>query len=438
MTDAASPELYPQYCFHLSPTISRWCHLRIADIYALSSHAGFRGQDLFFRINHPIKWVRIAGVVVAIDEFEGRRLYTVDDSSGATIGCVVITTPTPGITNYQATHTRNAISTTGSKSRATDPPPPQPLPVIDGEIDVGHVIDIKGSIKLFREQKQIQAEKISHLRSTDQEVRFWEKIVGLRKEVLDRPWVLDRREVRKCRKAAEGHVDRRADKLHKRRGSTAEVADFGTRTRTVKPPESVPLQAKARKTGLEAESRTNATSARSDESEASRANMRRARLDADFGTRVRSCRPSENDILPTSRRKTGLEADSGTQAKAATSAEGVSRRTRTRVTGLEPGSDTHTKRPAAVDVPKTRVKKSGLEADFGTHKSAGLAEREVPRASRRRSGLKVDFGTSASSASSAARNPQESRVRISGLERKPKSVMKPAPVVTGKYEALGL
>jgi hypothetical protein len=43
MTDATKPELYPQYCFHLSPTINRWCHFQIADILALKSHPGFQG-----------------------------------------------------------------------------------------------------------------------------------------------------------------------------------------------------------------------------------------------------------------------------------------------------------------------------------------------------------------------------------------------------------
>lgn len=46
MTDAGQPELYPQYCFHLSPTINRWCHLQIADILRLTSHPGFRGEWL--------------------------------------------------------------------------------------------------------------------------------------------------------------------------------------------------------------------------------------------------------------------------------------------------------------------------------------------------------------------------------------------------------
>ncbi len=43
MTDATTPELYPQYCFHLSPTINRWCHFRITDLLALRSHRGFQG-----------------------------------------------------------------------------------------------------------------------------------------------------------------------------------------------------------------------------------------------------------------------------------------------------------------------------------------------------------------------------------------------------------
>ena len=43
MTDATTPELYPQYCFHLSPTINRWCHFWITDLLALRSHRGFQG-----------------------------------------------------------------------------------------------------------------------------------------------------------------------------------------------------------------------------------------------------------------------------------------------------------------------------------------------------------------------------------------------------------
>lgn len=211
MNDAKSPELYPQYCFHLSPTINRWCHFRIADILPLTTHPGFEGtshyvrfltihfaqspnsynlgQDVYFHFNHPVKWVRISGVVVAVDEWEVRRIYTIDDGSGATIQCVVYLVPraVPGKT-----------ATTSNAKTST------PLPKVDGPIDVGHVLDIKGSLTTFRDMKNIRAEKITHLRSTEQEVAFWEKVALLKSEVLSKPWVLDRREVRRCRREEEG------------------------------------------------------------------------------------------------------------------------------------------------------------------------------------------------------------------------------------------
>ncbi|GAB1315832.1 CST complex subunit Stn1 N-terminal domain-containing protein [Madurella fahalii] len=197
MTDAGQPELYPQYCFRLSPTINRWCHLRVADIFGLTSHPGFRGQDIYLHLNHPIKWVRIAGVVVAVNDRESKRIYTIDDGSGATIDCVVNVGPrvAPG------------TATTAGQA-ASKPNEAHPLPVVDAPIDVGHTIDIKGSVSTWLERRQIRAEKISHLRSTEQEMLFWEKVTLLKREVLSKPWVLDRREMRRCRREEEGKYSR--------------------------------------------------------------------------------------------------------------------------------------------------------------------------------------------------------------------------------------
>ncbi|KAH6640565.1 hypothetical protein F5144DRAFT_560864 [Chaetomium tenue] len=196
MTDSTKPELYPQYCFHLSPTINRWCHFRIADIWALRSHPGFRGQDVYFHLNHPIKWVRISGVVVAVEEREKMHFYTIDDGSGETLECIVNVAPhaRPG------TATAATAAEPNSKSDKTS----NSLPVVDGPIDVGHVLDIKGSVGTYRKNRQIRAEKVVHLRTTEQEVIFWEKVTQLKADVLSKPWVLDRREVRKCRKEEEG------------------------------------------------------------------------------------------------------------------------------------------------------------------------------------------------------------------------------------------
>lgn len=153
------------------------------------------GQDVYFYLNHPIKWARIAGVVVAIQEFAHRIIYTIDDSSGATIECVVATPPQyPAVTNYK--NPRDPDTSADGK----------PLPKTDGPIDIGHVIDIKGGISVFRNVRQIRAEKITHLRTTEQEAVFWQKIALLRKEVLCRPWVVDPKEVRKLRSEEEGRV----------------------------------------------------------------------------------------------------------------------------------------------------------------------------------------------------------------------------------------
>lgn len=168
------------------------------------------GQDVYLHLNHPIKWVRISGVVVAVDEWERRRVYTIDDGSGATIQCVVHMAPgaPPGAVR----------ATTAKPDKAADEP--RPLAVIDAPIDVGHVLDIKGSVTTFRDARNVRAEKIAHLRSTEQEVLFWEKVARLRREVLSKPWVLDRREVKRCRREEErGYSSRRSRHHHHHRGS---------------------------------------------------------------------------------------------------------------------------------------------------------------------------------------------------------------------------
>ncbi|KAK1774071.1 hypothetical protein QBC45DRAFT_53877 [Copromyces sp. CBS 386.78] len=220
---APAPELYPQYCFHLSPTINKWCHLRAADIVALSSHPGFQGQDLYFHLNHPIKWVRVCGIVVAIDVYgdpsshKGQiQVVTIDDSSGETIECV-IPLPLPAL----------PPSTTAGQplqqQQQQQPPQPQPLPIIDSEIDIGHTLDIKGSLRTFRDQTQLKVEKIVHLRTTEQEVAFWEKVVQLRREVLDRPWKLKEKVVRSLRREAMG-VDTERDLKKREREMEKEEA----------------------------------------------------------------------------------------------------------------------------------------------------------------------------------------------------------------------
>ncbi|KAI1267921.1 hypothetical protein F5Y18DRAFT_415468 [Xylariaceae sp. FL1019] len=219
---------YPQYCFHLSPTINKWCPLRAVDIANLECRPGFQDIDVFFTLNHPVRWVRITGVVVAIDDYYGRRVYTIDDSTGHCIECTLAVPKPSKITDLDELTARNAhlherpgrpadvtkttttAETQNSAKGCTLPPPPS-------NVDIGSVVDVKGSIQLFRSQKQIKVQKLVRIHSTDQEVLFWDKIRAFRRDVLSEPWILSDREVRKCRKLQQVEVTDAKEKRKKDR-----------------------------------------------------------------------------------------------------------------------------------------------------------------------------------------------------------------------------
>ncbi|KAI1436226.1 hypothetical protein GGR50DRAFT_693412 [Xylaria sp. CBS 124048] len=211
MTTASSLVYYPQYCFHLSSTINKWCPFRAIDVAGLECRAGFEDIDVFFSLNHPIRWVRITGVVVAIDDYYGHRVYTVDDSSGKCIECALaIPNATDNKTNPRdSTHVAVTVAT-----------PTAAMPSIPTDIDVGTTVDVKGSVKLFRGQRQIKIQKVTRVLSTNQEVLFWNKIRDFHRDVLSEPWVLQDREVRRCRKLQQVEAAELEEK--KTRRSTGE------------------------------------------------------------------------------------------------------------------------------------------------------------------------------------------------------------------------
>lgn len=183
------------------------------------------GQDLYFYLNHPIRWVRIAGIVVAVDEFPGKLIYTVDDSSSATIECVLAVPVQKAGDAKGGDHGRR-----DGNSTTTCAQPEKPK--ADGDIEVGDVLDVRGEITIFRDQKKLRVHKIVHLRCTDAEIRFWNKVSRFRAEVLSSPWTLTEKEIRRCRRDAERprRGTSRRDKMERRRdiGSEVETGVSGT------------------------------------------------------------------------------------------------------------------------------------------------------------------------------------------------------------------
>lgn len=211
MSDTLRPALYPRYCFHLAPTANAWCFFRTSELFELEEKDGFTGtgfllekyslyilltillgEGLYFYRNLPIKWVRIVGVVVAIDEFSGFRAYTIDDSSSVCIEAMIsLSAPTGDLTANAAP---TFVAPTGSLA--------QPVTPYD-HIDVGSVLDVKGALTTFRDIRQVKVEKMTCLRGTAAEMKLWAKRAAFRRDVLEKPWVVQDKVLRKCRKEAE-------------------------------------------------------------------------------------------------------------------------------------------------------------------------------------------------------------------------------------------
>ncbi|KAI9770432.1 MAG: hypothetical protein M1840_003318 [Geoglossum simile] len=182
-------EFYPSYCFTNSSTYHVWAKLTAADVHALTALPEFMTQNTYFYLNHPIRWVCVTGVVVAIDEFEKRTILYLDDGSGEGID-IVCDRPLPL-----------------PKRVDTDPPtgasPPPTTPDIS-PIHVGSVIRAKGTITLFRNTRQICLKRVHILPDTTSEVRAWRVITKFRAEVLMRPWELGEGEVKELLAVAYG------------------------------------------------------------------------------------------------------------------------------------------------------------------------------------------------------------------------------------------
>jgi hypothetical protein len=139
----------------------------------------------------------------------------VDDSSGACIECSYAAAIAKPQTNPTSTTAATGATTEAKKDDTGDSRQPTtsivnlPAPPNYPDIDVGDVVDIKGSVAMFWNEKQIKIErdKIKRIRSTEEEIALWERRSKFRQDVLHKPWVLTDEEILACRKKAEGEQE---------------------------------------------------------------------------------------------------------------------------------------------------------------------------------------------------------------------------------------
>ncbi|KAF8467622.1 hypothetical protein BDZ91DRAFT_656858, partial [Kalaharituber pfeilii] len=192
---------YGKAFFHLSKAYNSWAKLTATDVFRLQTRPGFEaGQNIYFFLNHPIRWVRLVGVIIGFDQFETRKLIyfaIVDDGSGQTIS-VIYFEPKP-----DAPGTQNGTSSAHS------------APVDFRNIDLHSVVKVKGEIEEYRGERQIKLRKIELLKDTNAEVDAWASGTKFKRDVLLKPWVIPEKEVQKVKRKLESDQEECTSKKRK-------------------------------------------------------------------------------------------------------------------------------------------------------------------------------------------------------------------------------
>ena len=136
------------------------------------------GQNIYFHLNHPIRFVRVVGVVVAIDD-----INLMLSGAGATVELKIVRnspeaqgakfpTSTTTISNV------NVISQFGVFEITVD----------HRSLDIGTVLKAKGTISEFRGVKQLELKRVQIVASTDEESQAWAETAAFKSTVLSIPW----------------------------------------------------------------------------------------------------------------------------------------------------------------------------------------------------------------------------------------------------------
>jgi len=243
---------YPAYCHKASPTYFQWVKLTAQDIHhslhhregylhswitqQICSHSRDVPQLLFYK-NHPIQFIQAIGIVVNLEEyFEKLWLFTIDDSSGATID-VVCRKPDRNKTMVQTYKTD-----TSDHEKEADMEIQKLSDQVAAEVDVGAILQVKGTITLFqrinqinqtslcishanmRQQvapkqdvptRQITLQRLAVVHDTNKEIALIGARTKFYEGVLNKPWSLTKQEQNKLHKKALGEVEHKRKKVRR-------------------------------------------------------------------------------------------------------------------------------------------------------------------------------------------------------------------------------
>ncbi|KAH0366792.1 hypothetical protein KCU65_g5060, partial [Aureobasidium melanogenum] len=209
--------------FFASPTYDKWVKLSAADVHALREVPGFEGQNVYFHLNHPIRFVYLVAPVVAIQEILHTKylILTLDDSSGSCIDIKIER-------NDPAKVDPDSTSNTTISNLDIDTPFDGPTEIkVDGQVvDIATVLKVKCTIGSFRGVKQLELKRCNVIRDTTEEVATWEAMALFKRDVLAKPWMLSavdqatldaQLQQEALREQEEERRERRSQRAHQRR-----------------------------------------------------------------------------------------------------------------------------------------------------------------------------------------------------------------------------
>ena len=159
--ESAPLTFYKADYFPLSPTYNTWARLTAADVHALKAIPKFTNthtaEGIYFYLNHPIRWVRLVGVIVAFEAHPNRFVMILDDSSGANIE---ITCARAQPNNPDRTTTADADDAPSEEKSDMIGKTAKGFTVDLTGVDLGTVVKVKGGIGLFRGERQMTLERL--------------------------------------------------------------------------------------------------------------------------------------------------------------------------------------------------------------------------------------------------------------------------------------
>lgn len=154
----------------------RWTRLTIAQVFQLKPKPSTIG--IYTHLQQPVRWIRLTGILTAVEDHEQRWLLTLDDGSGLAIQLIIKKELAQELTCLEAK--RVVEDGMGLRKRV------EPQGASMRGIGRGSCVDVRGTIGQFRAVRQMQVLRIALVETTEMEVETWELRNALQRRMIKR------------------------------------------------------------------------------------------------------------------------------------------------------------------------------------------------------------------------------------------------------------